>query len=362
MTPRCRLSVLVRRASGALVLLLLLMIVRPAQALPPSSGEQSTPATPATPAPPAVAPAAPPALTEPPVAITVSGTCPNAEAIWAAVASIVPAKDLDRFAAAAKVEVFDLGDSYRVSVNAKGIDRLRVYRDLAHDCDHRARFAAVFVVLTLMPPDVLLDVLPAQPPPPPPPPPLVATPIVRPIPAPVPAPPPRAHIEISGLFDAAPPLFSAPRAFAFGGEVRMAVRAGQLALMVAAGFETIAPPLQIGGLTVSEYRLPFDVGLRLPLATRPSAALVAELGMGAALFHARGTNSADPQAGTRLDLGARAGVAVHLGAPRDRVQEIAGIHVDAFPKPYDVTLTPQGMVGRTPALWIGATLGLAVRP
>ena len=59
---------------------------------------------------------------------------------------------------------------------------------------------------------------------------------------------------------------------------------------------------------------------------------------------------------------ARAGVAVHLGGPRDRVQEIAGIHVDAFPKPYDVTLMPQGMVGRTPALWIGATLGLAVRP
>ena len=103
------------------------------------------------------------ALAEPPVAITVNGTCPNAEAIWAAVASIVPAKDLDRFAAAARVEISDLGDSYRVSVNAKGIDRLRVYRDLAHDCDHRARFAAVFVVLTLMPPDVLLDALPAQP-------------------------------------------------------------------------------------------------------------------------------------------------------------------------------------------------------
>jgi len=339
-----------------LVLLLPLLIVRPAHALPPSSGEPRPPTV-------AVAPAAPPALAEPPVAITVSGTCPDAEAIWAAVASIVPAKDLDRFAAAAKVEVYDLGDSYRVSVNAKGIDRLRVYRDLAHDCDHRARFAAVFVVLTLMPPDVLLDVLPAQPPPPPPPPPPpVATGIVRTIPVPVSAPPTRARLEISGLFDAAPPLYSAPRAFAFGGEVRVGVRASRLALMAAAGFETIAPPLELGGLTVSEYRLPFDVGLRLPVATRPSAALVAELGMGAALFHARGTNSADPQAGTRLDLGARAGLAVHLGASRDRVQEIAGIHVDAFPKPYDVTLTPQGMVGRTPALWIGATLGLAVRP
>ena len=148
MTPRRPLGL---RAIAALVLLF--VFVRPAHALPPSSGDQPTPA-----------PAAPPALAEPPpVAITVNGVCPNAEAIWAAVASIVPAKDLDRFAAAAKVDVSDLGDSYRVSVNAKGIDRLRVYRDLAHDCDHRARFAAVFVVLTLMPPDVLFDALPAQP-------------------------------------------------------------------------------------------------------------------------------------------------------------------------------------------------------
>lgn len=347
MTPR---RPFVRCATGAL-LLIILLIVRPAHALPPSSGDQAAPTA-----------APPPAPAAPPVAITVTRSCPNAEAIWAAVASIVPAKDLDRFAAAAKVDVSDLGDSYRVSVNAKGIDRQRVYRDLGHDCDHRARFAAVFVVLTLMPPDVLLDALPAQPAPPPPPPPPVDTRVIRTNPVSVPPPAPRAHVEISALFDAAPPLFSAPRALAFGGELRVAVRAKRLALTAAAGFETIAPPLDVGGLTVSEYRLPFDAGLRLPIVRRPSGDLVADLGMGAALFHARGSNSADPQAGTRLDLGARAGVAVHLGGPRDRVQEIAGIHVDAFPKPYDVTLTPEGMVGRTPALWIGATLGLAVRP
>ena len=93
----------------------------------------------------------------------------------------------------------------------------------------------------------------------------------------------------------------------------MAVRADRLAVMAAAGFEAIAPPLDFGGLTVSAYRLPFDVGLRLPIVTRPSGDLVVELGMSAALFHARGTNSADPQAGTRLDLGGRAGFAVHLG-------------------------------------------------
>src|SRR5579863_2068539 len=123
-----------------------------AQALPPAEGAQPVP----------VAPPERAAPGEPPVDISVGGSCPNAEAISAAIASIVPAKDLDRFAASAKAEVADLGDTYRVSVTAKGqgISRLRVYRDLAHDCDHRARFAAVFIVLTLMPPDVLLDALP----------------------------------------------------------------------------------------------------------------------------------------------------------------------------------------------------------
>jgi hypothetical protein len=105
-----------------------------AQALPPAEGAPPVPAAP----PERAAPG------EPPVAITVGGSCPNAEAISAAIASIVPAKDLDRFASSAKAEVADLGDTYRVSVTAKGqgISRLRVYRDLAHDCDHRARFAA----------------------------------------------------------------------------------------------------------------------------------------------------------------------------------------------------------------------------
>ena len=60
--------------------------------------------------------------------------------------------------------------------------RVRVYRDVARDCEQRARFAAVFVVLTLMPPELLIEtpkLLAAEPPspepaPPEPPPPVVA--------------------------------------------------------------------------------------------------------------------------------------------------------------------------------------------
>jgi hypothetical protein len=340
----------------------LLLGAATAQALPPTEGAQP-------------APAAPPERAAPvePVAITVGGTCPNAEAISAAIASIVPAKDLDRFAASAKVEVSDLGDTYRVSVHAKGpgpgqaqgqaADRLRVYRDLAHDCDHRARFAAVFIVLTLMPPDVLLDVLPPQPPPPPPPPlPPPPPPLVTPPPLVPPRPPParrRVRLEISLLGDFAPRAAS-PTAIALGGELRIAPGPKRLGPVGAIG--VAGGSIDFGSLSATELRVPFDLGLRFPLLSRAAIDLVADLGLAGAGFCDRGKNTAGPQAGTRLDLGARAGVVTHLGRLGDRLLGTAGLHVEAFPRPYDVTLTPQGTVGHTPAFWVGGTLGLAVQP
>jgi hypothetical protein len=310
------------------------------------------------------------------VALTVGGTCPNAEAIWAAIASIVPTKDLDRFASSAKVEVSDLGDTYRVSVHAKGqgqaqpegVDQLRVYRDLAHDCDHRARFAAVFIVLTLMPPDVLLDVLPPQPPPPPPPPPPPLAPpppppLAPPRPTLVLPPPPvarrRVRLEISLLGDFAPrPAW--PLAVALGGELRIAPGPKRLGPVGAVG--VAGGSIDFGSASATELRVPFDLGLRFPLMSRRAIDLVADLGLAGAVFRDRGKNTPDPQAGTRLDLGARAGVVTHVGRLGDRLLGTAGLHVAAFPRPYDVTLTPQGTVGHTPAFWIGGTVGLAVQP
>jgi hypothetical protein len=323
-----------------------------ARALPPPEAPQPVPS-----APPARA-----APVEPPVAITVGGSCPNAEAISAAIASIVPAKDLDRFASSAKAEVLDLGDTYRVSVNAKGqgqgISRLRVYRDLAHDCDHRARFAAVFIVLTLMPPEVLLDALPPPPPPaPPPPPPPPPRPIV--VLTKPPMPPRRVRLELSFLADFAPRSGS-PLAVALGGELRVAPGPKRLGPVGAVGIA--AGSIDFGGVNASDVRLPFDLGLRLPLVTRATLDLVADVGLAGAVFRDRAKNTPDPQAGTRLDLGARAGLVMHLGRMSGRLLGIAGIHLEAFPRPYDVTLTPQGTVGHTPALWAGGTLGLAVQP
>jgi hypothetical protein len=299
-----------------------------------------------------------PLAPEPPVAVTVSGTCPDREAIAKAIASIVPAKDLDRFASSSTVEVSDLGETYRVSVNANGVERLRVYRDLARDCEHRARFAAVFIVLTLLPPDVLLDALPPPPPPPPvPPPPAPPKPAVV-IPPP-PGPAPRLRVELSASIDVAP-RSGVPLAVALGGELRVAPGPKRLGPVGALGLA--GGSIDFGAVRATELRLPFDLGLRLPLVTRTAFDLVGDVGLAGAVFHDRATNTPEPKSGTRLDLGARAGIVAHAGRLGHRLLGIAGVHGMVFPRTYDVTLTPQGTVGQTPAFWLGATLGLAVQP
>ena len=298
-----------------------------------------------------------PAPNDAPAAITVRGICPNAEAIWTAVTSIVPTKELDRLSAAARIEVTDLGESYRVVVSAKGADRLRIYHDPAHDCEHRARFAAVFIVLTLMPPEVLVESLPAPPPEPPPPPPPPAPP-----PAPAPARPVRRlRLELAAFADLAPGMFAAAPATLLGGEVRVVLGSRRLAAVIAAG---VAPhaSFQIGGLDVDEVRVPFDAGFRVTFLSLASAAFATDFGLAGAVFHLSGVGTAGSQPATRIDLGARAGLLVRFGGPAARLAPIAGLHVAAFPKPYDLTLTPEGMLGRTPALWVGATVGLAVAP
>ncbi|HZL19658.1 MAG TPA: hypothetical protein VFG23_18130, partial [Polyangia bacterium] len=106
----------------------------------------------------------PPAALPPTLAI--SGECPAAASIWADVEAIVPTDNLSRVTSAT-IEVTDLGDSYRVHIVGQGVERARVFRDLERDCDHRARFVAVFVVLTLLPPDFVVEAKPDPPPPPP---------------------------------------------------------------------------------------------------------------------------------------------------------------------------------------------------
>jgi hypothetical protein len=291
-----------------------------------------------------------------PATLKVSGGCPSAETIWADVRAIVPASDLGRVTTA-RVEVSDLGATYQVRIASEDGERHRTFRDVEHDCDHRARFAAVFIVVTLLPPDVLLEAPAAVAPTPVPattalPTTIVAVALVHAAPPPI-----HLRVELAALFDGAPGAGGGGESTTLGGEVRSYWGARRLTAVAAVGLEPRAS-FTFGGVGVDELRVPLDVGAAF---VRPwdRLAVVGELGLAGALLRISGNNTASTQSGTRLDLGGRIGVAVRFGSPTSGVIPVVGLHALVFPKPYEATAKPEGNIGQLPALWLGATMGIS---
>jgi len=301
-------------------------------------------------------PAAPPPVIPPVIspAISVEGSCPSLAMITAAVAALIPHGGVALLPRSGKVEVADLGDRYRVGVLARGVPRARVFQDDTRDCELRARFTAVFVVLTLLPPGWLLDVQPKVLPPLPPAP-------APPAPAPTAVaerPRPKFQLELGAIVDAAPAVFEAPRMVGPGGELRVVRRLGRVAGVLAVALEPRVG-FAIAGLSARQTRVPLDLGVRLDRRAG-SFAFGGEIGLAAAIFHADGLNTAMPQAGTRIDLGGRAGILLRCDRWSARAAPFVGLHALLFPWPYEIAIAPAGTLGSTPALWLGATLGIAI--
>jgi len=101
-----------------------------------------------------------------PASFSIEGTCPDQAAVAAAIGALVP-RGVAALPEAAQVRLIDLGETYRVEARSDSAARTRTFRDPTRDCDQRARFAAVFIVLTLLPPELALGVEPEPPPKPP---------------------------------------------------------------------------------------------------------------------------------------------------------------------------------------------------
>ncbi len=85
--------------------------------------------------------------------LSVEGECPSAARLKAEVLRLVPPERrsvLD----SARIVVRDQGDTYRVSVTSDAANAERRYDNPERECDRRARFAAVFSVVTLLPPEL----------------------------------------------------------------------------------------------------------------------------------------------------------------------------------------------------------------
>ena len=291
---------------------------------------------------------------QPGPALSATGVCPDADTIWAAMATLVPRGALGALPRGAMIDVGDLGETYRVRLlTGAGVQRVRVYRDLARDCEQRARFAAVFVVLTLMPPELLIDS------------PAVRQPAPEPIAAPAPAeviaveePPLRPlRLELAALGDTAPAVMSAPGVSSPGVELRLSIGSGALGGVVGLGLEAPSE-FTLGSLRAREQRIPVDAGVRLRHAGH-WVEFAGELGLTAVRFRAEGLSPVIARQATGFDVGARAGVTVRIGPRASRLAPIAGVHGAYFPRPYELAMQPTGVVGKTPTFRLGATLGIA---
>ena len=84
--------------------------------------------------------------------------------------------------------------------------------------------------------------------------------------------------------------------------------------------------------------------------------LVGALGVSLTPFTLRGQGLMPQSPGTRLDVGGRAEFAARwTGHP---VAPFAGVHVEYFPRTYDIAVMPLGAIGTTAPLQVGLSAGL----
>jgi hypothetical protein len=249
---------------------------------------------------------------------------------------------------ALEVRVADEGERYRVVIAGAA----RTVEDGARRCDERARTAAVFVVLVLQPPSVAIDEAPVAAPPPGPP--LRAAPVTPP---PTGSTGPRVEVELSAQL-ALPvrPVFDG--AVTAGGGVRIGV--GGSLVSVTAGAALLAPAtLRLPTGSVDLLRAPFDVDLRLA-GRRGSVEVAGELGLAVALLHAQGHGFTVDESAFGAEVGVRA--AGHLRWwLTDRVGVSLALQAVAVPAPARLIVSPAGVVGEAPFLWLAASFGAVVR-
>jgi hypothetical protein len=297
-----------------------------------------------------------PDLSAPPVAFVFGGVeCPDPKTVQQAVLNLIPPERHSLLARGVRVDLEDLGDSYRVTVWKDGASIKKSYSDPAHDCDGRARFAAVFTVLTLMPPElgaepVVEPVPPTEPEKPPP----VLEPVV--VEAPAPALPPFVHLELSALFAYAPAILEAPSVRSFGGELRIALGRGALSGTLSAAY---LPParFELNEVEGELSRIPLSVGARLR-SDFESWSLSADFGLVLVAERVHANNLLTTTRQSAANFGLRAGVqlARQFGP---HFAPFVGTFVWFSPAPSEISALPQGVIGNLPYLWLGGAAGVS---
>lgn len=281
-------------------------------------------------------------------AVDVSGSCPESSAVWSVLAGLLPANPPTGAPPVASVS--DHGATYVVSVGP----RVKTYSDVSRDCAQRARVAAAFISLSLVP-DAVPDTSATPPEAPPPP---------APGPPPAPSrPEPTRPASLWVLADARGTGDSAPQngLFAPGVALGIAAGKGRLGGQWTCGWVSSSSMSTGTSGSVLLERFPCSIGPLLRLTPTDSPLDVrTSLGLVVGALRVRGVGFVSDYDSVRLELGARLSVdaVLHLGQPAD-IAPVLGVAATYDPSAYDLSALPHGVVGHTPSWWAGASAGVS---
>jgi hypothetical protein len=282
-----------------------------------------------------------------------SGTseCPTPTLVEEEVLTMVPSDKHDLFGQGVRVEVIDQGASFRVQIYKDDVEvGAKDYEDADRDCAKRGRFAAVFAVLTLMPPELHKDPLKDQ----------HHEPITVKPPEPEPEPPPKpdlVRIELSAMVGWAPPILGAPQLVSPGGELRVALGRDTLSGTLAVGY-TLEMPFEIGELEGGFARMPASAGLRLRTVSE-SWEVSFDIGVLVALERIEGKSLRTRVRHTFVEAGVRSGLILAYKAGGG-ILPFVGFSSALVPVPRDLATLPTGVFGNTPYLGLEGSVGLAL--
>jgi hypothetical protein len=286
--------------------------------------------------------------------LVVLGSCPTADAIELALTPLLRRDFAASPGDLSRIE--DQGNRFLVSVKGQ----IAQYSDASRDCAERARVSAVFIALTLSPPQMHGNMAASAEPSPVPRGAARAreTTIAEPILARVELRPTSgawARFELGARFDGALTL-DAPSTLAAGVEFRASLGRGRVGAVL--GAAVLAPVVwELSGVLVREQRFPGHLALRVRWLSTP-AALALDVGLSASAFVLQALDSGAGSS-TRLDLGPRAALTAQVETDRG-LSPYLGAQFEYFPRSSRLLTEPNGEVGTTPHARFGISLGASL--
>ena len=283
--------------------------------------------------------------------------CPTAAAVAAETWELTPARQRAVLDELRDVQIEDLGASYRIVVTTAKGTKERIYQGPERDCDKRARFVAVFVVLTLMPPEGQLPdatVAEATSPATPPPSPEIAKPNL----VPNLVAERLFRLEVAATAEQGIKLDGANGVGYFGGSLRALVGRGVLLPALGVSYAALGH-FDAGGVQADLARAAAHAGLRARVRTS-AWEFAAEADAVVVTSRATATNLLYSTSDSGVELGVEAALLVAVPT-KLLVEPFLATAVRWIPVPHGLTAIPRGEVGVLPHLWIGASAGVALR-